>query len=215
MAISKITIIGFNEYMTAHGRSLWDLMEMPEGIDKETLIDNILLQGGEFEVVYSDPEFMRKAISVWSKKHLDTFNKWLNALSKEFNPIENYDRYAEWTDTGTAESTDNSNTVMHDDATGHNAITNENKVSAYDSNDYTNHDIQVNTGDNTNVGNSTANVVGSHSGNDERTHTEHIHGNIGVTTSSALLKEYLDVAKWNIYNQITDLFMCEFCIMVY
>ena len=41
------------------------------------------------------------------------------------------------------------------------------------------------------------------------------HGNIGVTTSQQMLQSELDIARWNIYEQITDLFLSEFCIMVY
>lgn len=47
------------------------------------------------------------------------------------------------------------------------------------------------------------------------THKAHLYGNIGVTTSSALLQEFLDVERFNIYEQIADLFVDEFCIMVY
>lgn len=46
-------------------------------------------------------------------------------------------------------------------------------------------------------------------------HTAHLYGNIGVTTSAQLLREFLDVERFNIYEQIADLFVDEFCIMVY
>ena len=46
-------------------------------------------------------------------------------------------------------------------------------------------------------------------------HTAHLYGNIGVTTSAQLLREFLDVERFNIYEQIADLFIDEFCILVY
>ena len=46
-------------------------------------------------------------------------------------------------------------------------------------------------------------------------HSAHLYGNIGVTTSAQMLREFLDIERWNIYEQIADLFVDEFCIMVY
>lgn len=40
-------------------------------------------------------------------------------------------------------------------------------------------------------------------------------GNIGVTTSQQMLESELSISAWNLYEQITDLFVQEFCIMVY
>ena len=58
-----------------------------EGIEKDNVVDNIILECGEFETLYSDPYFMRSAIGVWSKKHYRTFEKWIAALNLEYNPI--------------------------------------------------------------------------------------------------------------------------------
>ena len=46
-------------------------------------------------------------------------------------------------------------------------------------------------------------------------HTGHVHGNIGVKTTQSMVLEELDLAKWNVYEQITDLFLTEFVIPIY
>lgn len=46
-------------------------------------------------------------------------------------------------------------------------------------------------------------------------HTGHLYGNIGVTTSTQMLEDYLRVERWNIYEHIADLFADEFCIQIY
>lgn len=56
---------------------------------------------------------------------------------------------------------------------------------------------------------------GGESRTEQVKHSAHLYGNIGVTTSAQLLREFLDVERWNIYEQISDLFVDEFCIMVY
>lgn len=56
---------------------------------------------------------------------------------------------------------------------------------------------------------------GGESRTEQTKHKAHLYGNIGVTTSAQMLQEFLDVERFNIYEQIADLFVDEFCIMVY
>lgn len=46
-------------------------------------------------------------------------------------------------------------------------------------------------------------------------HNARLYGNIGVTTSQQMLQSELDIARWNMYEHIADLFCQEFCVMVY
>lgn len=46
-------------------------------------------------------------------------------------------------------------------------------------------------------------------------HTYHGYGNIGITSAQELFLKETDVARFNLYEQIADLFCQEFCIMVY
>lgn len=93
MSSAKITLFTFARWMNENGKDLFANLTVPQGIQKSTLVDNILLRGGEFEVVYSDPEFMQYAIGSWSAKWQRTMQKWIEALSIDYNPLENYDRY--------------------------------------------------------------------------------------------------------------------------
>ena len=81
--------------------TLFELLDVPEGVDKDKLIDNILLEAGERSVIYSDPEFLKAAIGIWSNTYQATFERWANALAIEYDPLENYDRREEWTDDST------------------------------------------------------------------------------------------------------------------
>ena len=93
MSSAKITLFTFAKYMQQHDDDLFKYLNVPSALDKDVLTENILLRGGEFEVIYSDPLFMQYAISTWSKKWYRTMDKWLQALNLEYNPLENYDRY--------------------------------------------------------------------------------------------------------------------------
>lgn len=359
MSIAKITLFSFARWMQLNNDDLFANLSLPTGIQKDVLVDNILLRGGEFEVVYSDPNFMQYAIGSWSRKWYRTMEKWIAALSIEYAPLENYDRFEHWqdltdrdtasaggsgsenvrthadTDTTTNANTDtrihdnvdqrlndntdktihadtdtrthadtdtqtNNNTDQrtHDyvdstdiDSNIHDDIdeddTRETQVSAFDSSNYqpSQKETLKHGGDNTRTENTsniashagtitdehtgtitnahTGTITDAHTGNitDEHTGTitdahagtitdEHtgtitdahtgtitdgfdethsdngsentdfvhdgrIHGNIGVTTSQQMLQSELDIAEWNIYEHITDLFLTEFVIPIY
>ena len=102
MAQSKITLIGIEKYLNPD-HSVFETMQLPEGIDKDTLIGAILLRCQEFELLYSDPDFLTDAVNIWSRKHYWTFDKWIKAINIEYDPLYNYDRTEEYTDTHTGD----------------------------------------------------------------------------------------------------------------
>ena len=85
--------------------TLFSLMVIPEGMDKDTLVDNILAETAELEVLYSNPTVLKNLIGVWSKKNLDMWTKMFETTQYEYNPIDNYNRIEEGTDSGTGSST--------------------------------------------------------------------------------------------------------------
>ena len=89
-----MTLIGMYNW----DNTLFDNLQVPDGIEKATLIDSILMRSGEFEVLYSDFDFMKYSIGAWSRKWYPTLERWVDALSIKYNPLENYDRQEEWTD---------------------------------------------------------------------------------------------------------------------
>lgn len=94
MSSATMTLIGMYNW----DNTLFDNLQVPDGVDKATLIDNILIRSGEFEVLYSDFDFMKFSIGAWSRKWYPTLERWVDALSIEYNPLENYDRQEDWTD---------------------------------------------------------------------------------------------------------------------
>lgn len=199
MSLAKITCIGFEEYLNGKGKSLFDEAVFPPGVNRDDLIKRILFRAGEFECVYSNPEFMIGAIGIWAKSYYHTFERWIKALSTDYNPLENYNRTEIWDD-----KADNTNTAENHSGT---SGTDTGKVSGYDSNEFVNKD-QMMSSSSTNSNGKT--VL------DGKTHHEgHLYGNIGVTTSQQMLEAEFDVARFNLMDQIADLFVQEYCICVY
>lgn len=272
MSSAKITLLGFYRWMNEAGDDLFKAFDdLPAGVDKDDLVSNILLRGGEFEVLYSDPVFMQAAIGPWLRKWQRTIEKWLNALSIKYDPLYNYDRTEEWTDnrklSGTKDTSGNRSHSINDSEnksgrtdndnysdtgtttngsgseTHSGSIVTENETSAFDSGTYSPKD-QTTATDTTGIGttnsqttntgvhdklhgtyeeNAGRNETGSENttgkettgGTDDLVHEGHLYGNIGVTTSQQMLRDELEVARFNLIDEITDLFLPEFIIPVY
>lgn len=204
MSSATMTLNGIYQY----DNTIFDLLSLPEGIDKETLVDNLIVRSGDFEVMYPDADFLKLSIGAWSRKWQPTFIRWISALNLEYDPLENYNRYEHWTD--------NKDSQVYGAAIGSTSgatdSTNTNKASADDAgNDFTAKDqTEIHGTDSGSTLSNTSNTV-----DDNNEHDGRIHGNIGVTTSQQMLKSELDIGYWNIYEKITDIFLTEFVIPVY
>lgn len=217
--LAKITIMGMENFLKNDNDSLFKAIVLPDGINKETLVDTILLRCAELEVYYSDAYYMKAVTEHFFKKHLLTFEKWVESNAATWNPIENYDRYEDWTDNGTDERTGKrtDQSTASDSSTSSGSGETKQNVTTYDSGTYK-PDGQTEstsgaTSSSTTTGNNESNSTDN--GKSENIHTGHIHGNIGVTESSTMLANFREVWKWNIYDEIANLYKDEFCVGVY
>ena len=235
MSMATMTIAGMYNFKDG----LFDNLKLPDGINKEDVVIQILLDGSNFEILYSDFKFMQDAIGLWSNTWYRTFEKWQKALSLEYNPIENYNRIEDWTDSSVnkmnrnyVENRNSSNSMRSDrnlqsvtKKTG--TDTNLHNVSPYDSGAYVadsqdvaninNKSETADTGAVSTNGTDSGTVTntGNDSSNTDSIHTGRTHGNIGVTTSQQMLEAELKISRFNLIKQISDVFIKDFCIMVY
>ena len=249
--MSKITLIGMERFLKPD-HSVFENMVLPEGIDREVLIGSIILRCQEFELLFSDPEFMTAAVNVWSRKNYWTFDKWVKLLNKQYDPLYNKDYYEEISDTHEGKESGSGSNSLSDDHTrtdnllhssdhtrtddlkAETDVTVTHGEKAYNSSDMVDTTEEVTDGEVNNSGTQrtagtdtdtgTQRTAGSSSGsysdskNDSyvNSHTYHGFGNIGITSAQELfMREANDVARWNMYEHIADLFCQEFCIMVY
>lgn len=248
---SKITLIGLYNY----DNTLFEKLSFPAGIDRDLAINRILNKSEEFEVLYSDFDYLKDRIGIWGEIWSRTFAKWVAALDVEYEPLNNYDRREIYTDlkniaykdtenksyadnnlrnlngTTTETSASNSHTITGSESSS----TTEQKVSAYDEVNYSDKNKEDATAhtNQTGSGNASGNVSRNESGNEFTKndgnessnaagtsnellkHEAHLFGNIGVTTSQQMLEAELNIVEWNLYEHISDIFIEEFCILVY
>lgn len=80
-------------------------LKLPSGLNRDTVIDTIIERHGMSPLVHSDPEWMKYFIGVWSARRLLGWTKLYETTVVEYNPIENYDRKEDVTDTRTTDTT--------------------------------------------------------------------------------------------------------------
>lgn len=80
--------------------TIFDLLVLPEALDRDTFINNLLLETAELEVLYTSPVTFRYAVGQWSHKELDVWERLYATTQYEYNPIDNYNRYEHEADTG-------------------------------------------------------------------------------------------------------------------
>ena len=235
MSEYKTTLIGIESAINVEGRSVFDKLNLPSGIDKNILKDSILMRSGEFEVLYSDPYLMTDLVGIWANMYYATFERWIKALNIEYNPLDNFNRHEIIKDKTGEKETGSSTNKSTGKNSGENKITYNSKVetddtttvseSAYNETDPSEKTETVLDGETNNSGYDTTTVKGENevnaSGtnsvdkNTDYTRDAHLYGNIGVTTSQQMLNAELDIGYWNIYNKITDMFITEFLLLVY
>lgn len=190
-----ITVTGvYNHYP-----SLFELMQLPDGVDMETARDNILFQCGELELVYSEPSFLQALIGNWSKRRAYKWKTLQGTTTLEYNPIENYDRQEEWSDEESGTSNAGGSTSTRGDSLD--------KKKGFEGGDL----VETSGASDS----STAQTSSTGSSSTKSKHSGYVHGNIGVTTSQQMLMSERDVANFSIYDVIAQDFAREFCMYVY
>ncbi len=99
-----ITIIGLYNY----DNSIFDTLQLPEDITKETLTNYLMMECGNLETFIPDPVIMKNAIGYWSAAHLDVWQHLVETTQYEYNPIWNKDGTFTETETRNLAGTDHS-----------------------------------------------------------------------------------------------------------
>lgn len=202
-----------------YDNNIFSDFEVPEGMDKDTTIDNILLECAELSLVYTEPVFMRRAIKQWSDKEQNIWEKLWATENLEYNPIWNVDGTV--TEFETFER-DKTNDIDRTTSTGEMTSddvdqTTTDSVTGYNSTAWQDHTKSVIDSDR-DISRSVSgsdNVDESESEDSERSLVTKRTGNIGVTTTQQMIREEREIAQFNTIDYITQSFKKRFCVMVY
>ena len=180
----RISVIGLYNW----DDTLFDGLVLPDGMNHDYVVKNLMLELAELQVIYPDPDFMKEAIRLWSYTKQDQWKRIYDALQHDYDPLWNKDATYKETETRDLHGSGESESV--------------NQVSAYNSEKF--------------VNSAKGNTTGSSSDTGTVTRDRREYGNIGVTSSQDLLQQ--EVSLWshmNMTNIIINDFKSRFCIMVY
>lgn len=229
MGLYRVTIAGLYEW----NDTLFDKMEFPESVDRQNFIDSLLLSYGDCEPLYPDWDFMHNnAIPAWSRKWKRSIDKVYKVLNlTEYEPLENYDRHEEWTDSPdmtrtnqtTGQDVNRAEAGQETTTTNSGTDTATNDVSAFNDASYSpNEKTTTKYGGSTKVQSSGENKNTFEYGKGEtsretgqNTHSGHIHGNIGVTTSQQMGLSELELRKQSFIDYCTGLFAQDLLLLIY
>lgn len=207
MAFASLSILGLYEW----NEGIFDNLVVPEGIDRDLLIPEIVTQCSDFSLLYPDYDFMRMLIGVWSRKEQKIWTDMLQSENFEYNPIENYDRYEEITREVEGDSSSSGQSARTSSNTSNGTTTGA--QTAYNSITF------QDTGKSTSTGSANGTDSGTDSGESHsegtETTTAHLHGNIGVTTAQQMIAGFREISNFCTYDFIVQSFKDRFCIQVY
>lgn len=210
-------------------------LELPEGIERDTVVDNLLMETAELEVLFTNPLFMQAAIGTWSSKELAVWQKLYDSTLLKYNPIQNYDRTEKWSEdenttkntdseaTGTSKTESDGTSKQNRDTTIDNAT--NHFTSAYNETDFTptgrDQQTQQEIGETTQTDEGNVNVSAK-SGNvtDEigkrlLDRSGEISGNTGFYTKQKMIEQERDIAMFNVIDHIINSFKNRFCLQIY
>lgn len=192
-----------NDLMHLWDGDLFDDISLPDGMDKATVVNQIMLDNGLLEVVYPEHDLLKGLIKAhFLARQLDYQRLW-DAVSQTYNPLYNLDRKNTLT-----EKTERSENTTGNTTSNTNQST-EQKVSAFDSSTYQpSEQMTGNTAD-------TTDATTDSQGQDVHTLESHEEGSIGVITPQDMLRREFDIRKdWNIYKFISMDFRDQFMIQL-
>ena len=189
--MSKLSILGMYNY----DATVFEDFAVPEGIQKQDVINAILLECAELELLYTSLNIMKVAIRSWTARELPTWEKLQNTVSIEYNPLWNVDATISETGTNTRERSGSGS----DDGTDTHA------VKGYNNGEWSNSDKVTRDSDQS--------WSDEESGSDTRSIRR--TGNIGVTSSQELIRQERDIAAFNVTDYIVRSFKNRFCLLVY
>lgn len=203
----NVSILGLYNF----SEDIFSELLLPDGVDKNILVPSILAECSDFNLLYPNYDFMRFMIGIWSANEFDIWKAMQESTELEYNPIENYDRYESITreveSTGTtqeeatsaSENGGNSESVEGRTAFNSVAFQDTGKVGTESS------------GNSSSESNSNATTTNSGT----EIVTNHMHGNIGVTTAQQMIAGFREISNFSVYDYIVNSFKNRFCIQIY
>lgn len=85
---------------------IFEGVAVPAPLNAETVKSAIMIRCGLLTPVYGEPEVFRESIRLWFKVKQWTFEHLIKIVQAEYSPIENFDRYEDYSDENSGQETE-------------------------------------------------------------------------------------------------------------
>lgn len=207
--------------LLAYEPTLFDTMALPDGLDRETAIGTILYECAPFEVLIPQPGLFKQLLGTFSARRLPIWKKLYNSTVQQYDILSDTDTARQYsgsdTDTRTPDLTRRRSPDLTTEGRNGGSDTVEQKVSAFNSQDYTNREKQTTTLGTNNIVHSTGTDTETETGTEktvrERGTSENVRGR--NRPAAELLKAEREAALFDVMHFIANDVKYNFCIMVY
>lgn len=173
----------------AKDHTLFDNMVIPEGMDRDALLNKLLVDTAELEVCYPNTDMMKYSLGTWSQSHLHNWEIMYESLNKSnYDPFTDFDRNEEYEESFTTNGTGEEN------GTGSQRAFNE--------------------ADLTDVSGSHSSAINNQTGT--RSHRMRQYGNSALGTNQDIIEKEIKIRKlYNLYDIIIQQYKQDFTLLVY
>ena len=204
---TRLTIMGLYNY----DPDIFAGFEVPDGMDRDVVINDIVMQCAELELVYPSFNLMKLAINNWCKVESKIWDKLYNTENLEYNPIWNVD--GKVIESGTRKEIGRDGRTGSNERNATDNSTRTDSTKGYNETSWLDNGKSVIAGSETESGEFSETLNRSNDVDDTREITR--TGNIGVTTTQQMIREERDVAEFSTIKYIVNSFKKRFCIMIY
>ena len=190
--------------------SLFDGLQVPAEVNKNTVVEYLLSETMELEVMISSGPVMARALAAYSAAMLPSWTRYAKALGLEYNPLDTDERTRTLEHAGEDSNTRSPNLTTTGQNNGSDSTTRE--VVWFDS-----AQLQMAEKNTTQLG--TGNTITSTGtdttqGTNKYTDTETFQGRAGKSAQSLVTAE-IALASENAVAKIVDDIKQKFCLLVY
>ena len=173
-------------------KTLFDGLQVPSGINKSTIVNNLIMESAELEVLYTNPAFLKQAIAYWSDSRQRAWHMMQKVLYEEYDPFINIKR-------------DEVRTIVQDrDLKTENDGSNTLNTNAWVSTTAVQREQQV------------IDTTVSNTGNVTTTEHFHVEGDSAITDAQDVaVKEFKLRADYDLIRYIINDFKKRFCLLIY
>lgn len=206
--------------------TIFDALTVPAGVNKDTVVNNLMLSTNTLSVVYPNPDTLKAALGMFSEMMMASWQRAFDALQIQYQALYNVDiaesetRTPNLTRTRTPdlERVRTPNLTSSGQNGGSDSTTTQ--VAAFNGNQLADREKQTTTLGTTNTVTTSGTEKTTETGNDVTTEsgtdtTERTRAGYQGRDPQEAIQAEIDLARSNIVKMIVQDIKCNFCVMIY